>query len=358
MTEVNQPMMIIRKRLSADEVSNPRLRYNATTDEMESTPDGGTTWNPAPGEDPRHADSFRLPPLSGPDAACDAAARITAELQEALAILLQDAAAAVVVTNILGVLLLLTGPIGWAIDLAFAVLGTIAAIGTVAIAAAFTSTVWDEIECIIYCHIGSDGQMSQAQADEIYAEIFANYSGTISGTYLQLNRLFGEVNFSNAGVERTETGDCDECACEWIAYQDYTVAPGDFVPGESGVDWIEGLGWRSKNFGGNNCEDVYGHTPLDLTAITYAAGTFNRSCDIGGGNVSMVFRLKNGGFTQAQYANVPGVCGNPVTLELTDAVTIDDIYIDVNSGTSCGLSYLQRFELRGTGTPPTGWTLA
>lgn len=241
MTEVNQPMMVIRKRLSADEIGNPRLRINPTTGEVESTPDGGTTWNPAPGEDPRHSDAFRLPALVG-DHRCDVAARITAELQEALAVFITDASAALIVTNVLALLLLLTGPIGWAVDFIFAVGTAIASIGVAAITAAFTSEVWEGIQCIIYNNIDENGQMSQAQADAIYAEIFANYSGTISGTYAQLNSLFGEVLFSNAGVERTETGDCDDCDSTWRYRWDFRLNDGGFTfDSEAG---ITGGVWR------------------------------------------------------------------------------------------------------------------
>jgi len=67
-------IQVLRKRLTESDVSPANLRWNPDCDCVEMTPDGGTTWNPAPGSDPRHAPAFRLPPRTGIDRRCDAAA--------------------------------------------------------------------------------------------------------------------------------------------------------------------------------------------------------------------------------------------------------------------------------------------
>lgn len=358
MVEINQPFVIIRKKLSAAEVGGNRLRINPTTGEVESTPDGGTTWNPAPGEDPRHSDSFRLPPLSGADAACDAAARITAELQEALDIFLFEVTAATTVTSILGVLLLLTGPIGWAVDFIFAVSAAIIGIGLLAIDAEFTPTVWDELECIIYKHLDADGQMSAEAADDIYAEIFATYSSVISGTYAQLNSLYGEVLFSNAGVERTETGDCSECA--WRA--EFPVASGASgwsLFGAAGGEYVAGWHTTTVFVSGNPARprrQCYITFAFDSCEITHIDFTY-----------SMTFGVQPVSFaTRGMFTNAVGTVIQLTTNTVVATnyawnglLTLDDIQLNIgsggsdSSGTPLGDGTMTAIAIEGKGDPPS-----
>lgn len=206
-------MEIVRLLLAAATVSPTNLRYDATCNCIQQTTDGGTTWVDQPGADVRHADAWRLPPSSSPDARCDAAARIAAAWQADLEVLYQTVNVSTFATTILQGLLLLAGGAGVLIDLIILVLEGLITIGVSNIQASFTSEVWDGIECIIYCHIGDDGQVSADQAAAIMNDVAAQYPGTVYNTLVQLQNLYGEVLMSNAGVERTETGDCDSCVC-------------------------------------------------------------------------------------------------------------------------------------------------
>jgi len=165
-------MKIVRKLLTPDEISPANTRYNPGTDTVQITPDGGTTWTDIPELDPRHADSSRMPALSVGDAQCDAAARMVAQLQETVNAYVAATSAVAGISAILAIVLILMGGIGGIlyilVPLFFEALDVI---GASAIAAAFTSDVWDGILCIILDNIDSNGQMSAAQLADIMTDI-------------------------------------------------------------------------------------------------------------------------------------------------------------------------------------------
>lgn len=328
-------MPIIRKKLFAGEISPPNLRYDETCNCFERSPDGGTTWIENPGDDARHNDAYRLPALVG-DHRCDVAARITAQLQEALASFILDATLALATTSILNVILLLVGPVGWFVDLIIATGTALAAIGLVAIEAAFTETVWDEIKCIIYNNIDENGQMSAAQADAIYAEIFANYSGTISGTYAQLNNLFGEVMFSNAGVERTETGDCTECDEGHCYIWDFEASDGGWAivnPPNRG-EYSSGNGWLAHF----NDEPPNNNVAVYIQFLTSSGGQISRLCityDCVPGSGANLLAL---GVSGGTIINTTPGSGTDLVAEWNGLMSIDDLQIQLAPSSNAGAS--------------------
>jgi len=235
-TDDGYAIEIVRKRLYADEVQNPNQRLGESG-QLQTTNDGGTTWVDTPDADPRVSDSFLLPPLTGDDARCDAAARMTAALKESIdgflgattatefAVLMMQ-----LILHVIGLPALFLGPLGWLFDLFILVFDALVIIGSSGIAAAFTTEVYDDIQCIIYARISDDGSMNQAQYDAILAAIAAAHAGTVYNTIVQAFSMFGHVGFSNASVERTETGDCSSCtfpAWRW-RFKDWdyaTLAP-------------------------------------------------------------------------------------------------------------------------------------
>lgn len=236
-------MAIIRKWLTPLELIPATARIDPETGEYQTSPDGGVSWVDDPASDPRHNDAYRLPPTDAPDPACDGAARIVAEFKDTLLIFQNSVNAAQFATNIMALLLALT-PVGAILaGVALILFDVLVDVGQVEIDEAFDEPTWASIQCIIYCHIGIDGQISLEQRDAIMAQIGVEHPGTVYNTLINLVNLFGEVLMSNATVVRDDTGDCDECTCAWCWHDDFTSTDGDFVPATYGT-WVAGEGWQ------------------------------------------------------------------------------------------------------------------
>lgn len=261
-------MKLVRKELSPAEVANPALRYDEGCDCIQQTPDGGTTWVESPGLDVRHSEGARMPPLSGEDARCDAAARQAALWHETYDRFIDSTDAAQFASIVLQIALTLVGTglgvvAGALLALFILVADALIAIGKSTMEAAFDDSVWDGVLCIIYCSIGEDGSVSAEQLADIYDGINAQYPGTVYNTLILIGQLFGEVLLSNASVERDETGDCTDCECAWCYHFDDTTGWGDWVStfwNNSGCDtvaaygsgaWQSGAAYQNSNCTGN-----------------------------------------------------------------------------------------------------------
>lgn len=254
MTEdINAPMMVIRKRLSPDELGSPRQRTNPTTGEFEISPDG-TTWTPAPEADPRISDAFRLPPLTGGTARCDAAARMRAYIQEQMENAVEFTDKATIATSFLVGLasILIASAVGALFGVLLLVADTLVTLGISSVTAALTDEMFDELECIIYRHLSVNGQMDAFQAEAIRADVTAEIGGTAAIVIGLMFDAFGQVGLSNAAVVRTETGACDACVDGWILIYDATKGAGGWFSATTGgyqvvapSYHVQGVGWRA-----------------------------------------------------------------------------------------------------------------
>jgi hypothetical protein len=156
--------------------------------------------------------------------------------------------------GILGIVAFIPGfNVLWALVLAFAALAV--TIARELLEAAFDETIYDQIRCTFYCHIGTNGQMSQAQFDAVYAD-FANvtlYPDVITRLWVHsVMDLVGCVGLSDAGVALAAAADCDTCACTWCHTINFNDIPGDWFERLSGTgipcydwgaQWVDGQGW-------------------------------------------------------------------------------------------------------------------
>lgn len=243
-------MNIIRKKLTPDEVSPPNLRYNSDCDCIQQTPDGGTTWTDTPGQDPRSADGFRLPPRGGSDPRCDAAANMRANIETQITNVGNAMSTA---NNSLSGISVIIGIFSFAAELTL--LPTLIldfcnyffGVGVSALQAAFTSTVYDELENIFYCNISADGTVTAAQFTAIQNAV-SDHFGALNqvnlALQLQLN-FMGAVQLSNAGATGTAVGSCGSFECcpdglEWC----HTLLDDTQNQGGAGFDEIPlGGGW-------------------------------------------------------------------------------------------------------------------
>lgn len=259
-------MQILRKLLSANEVSSTKQRYNSTTDEIEYTPDDGTTWNSDPGSDPRRNDAYRLPARTGTDPRCDAAANIVEWTRAGLAEISTavGAGSAIIFLVTMFLALIFTGPFALFILLITDLATLLYGLGQTAIDAALTTAFYDYLLCLLYCNLDADGQMSHDGylAVQTGLDVWGGNAGDAVG---RLYEISGEVGLSNSGTAGAETDDCTDCfCCEFVALvtQDYgTIANVEDNNWLATATFLEGFG-----YGVNIIPETSGET-FTITAI-------------------------------------------------------------------------------------------
>lgn len=214
--------MLIRKKLTADEFSNPALRYDEGCDCIQFTPDNGETWVDQPANDPRSSDAYRLPPVTGTDIRCRAAEGMTRLIRAFVDARLDFIGQLGIAGAILGIVTFIPGfNVLYALILAF--VGFAVTIAAEVLEAAFTEPVYDQIRCIFECVIDADGQMDQNAFDAAYADLIA--LDAIARTWCQhVMTLMGPVGMSNAGVQFKAAADCDCNCCDDAATITFDVA--------------------------------------------------------------------------------------------------------------------------------------
>lgn len=221
---------VIRGRLAEEDVTPPGVRYSGTPPVYQTTTDGGTTWVDQPTADPRYNPAYKFPPLETyTGIECDTAARMSAQLKDCINALCAAGDAAQAVTALLELILLPGGLVGMLLSLLFTIADWIIDNGQATILAAFTDAVYDDLTCTLSCYIQPDGSISQTSLDAAWDKFKADHPGTIATVVDEIRFLFTDVVFSNAGTQRTETGDCSGCdACDWFVEYDFSLSPYGF----------------------------------------------------------------------------------------------------------------------------------
>lgn len=189
-------------------------RYNEDG-QLEVSYDGGVTWTLAPQLDDRFS-GIVAPPISGADGAekrCAAAASAEEYVKQNFIEELNEGsayadiyAAAVAVIALLGV----TG-IGLLIAAAAA---AIFLAGVTAIQAAFTTEVWVDFRCILYCHISEDGSFTPATWEQVKSDILLQFTGAVSAVLYNWVNSVGPVGLTNAARSGfVVSADCSACEC-------------------------------------------------------------------------------------------------------------------------------------------------
>lgn len=212
-------------------------RYNEDG-ELEVSYDGGVTWQPAPQLDPR-VSGIVAPPIMGEDGEgkrCAAAASAEEYVKQNLIEDLTEGdtyaevyAACIAIVAALGV----TG-IGVLIAAAAA---AIFVAGVAAVEAAFTTEVWVEFRCILYCHMKNDGSFDAAGWEGVKADILSEYTGVVSAILYNWVNSVGIVGLTNSARSGfVATADCD-CGCDDACVSEAWIQCGTVV--DVGDGWIE-----------------------------------------------------------------------------------------------------------------------
>jgi len=217
-------IQIVRKKLDPAEVGGANTRYDDDCDCTQTTPDGGTTWIDNPGIDPRHSPALQMPARTSSDPRCDAAHSMRVQLERFINTVVTVATQGAGASAILGVLAVFMPEVAILWLLCTEIIGGLLSLGQSTINAAFTTPIYDQLECIFYCHIGADGVCSAGQLAAIEAQIGTDIGGVVQVVMAAYLTLTGEVGFTNSGVVGGDTGDCSGCACIWTYDADLTAS--------------------------------------------------------------------------------------------------------------------------------------
>lgn len=226
--------------------SETQYRFDAEGN-LEKSTDGGSTWTPAPEADPRLT-APQAPPLPGADGSakrCEAANNVTAHIKAKADDLIADASAWGNISGLLAGLLSLMiflsiiGSGGVLTPILLGLAGSLLGIGSAAFAAAMTSTVYEDFNCILYCYINSDGSFSAADVTAIQTEINTTFTGAAHKFLHDTVGLMGAKGLTN--MARTDglssTFDCDLCDCPVFCGDESLIVSGTMY--NIGDGWIE-----------------------------------------------------------------------------------------------------------------------
>jgi hypothetical protein len=216
---------IIRKKLSSDEVTPPNVRFVPPDEEhpdgtMEQSYDGGETWIANPAIDPRHSIAYQFPPRgsSGDTTRCDAAANLTGALHSVIDILIAAPNAISAVNSWLSYVARFMPEIGFIITILTYIYDLLETLKPYLVDA-FTTEVYDGIECLIYCKMDNSGRLDETGLSGLIENICGTYEETVC-TVCQaiLQTWWSTVGCSNAAAIGTLTGDCTSCYCGALCY--------------------------------------------------------------------------------------------------------------------------------------------
>jgi len=230
----------------------------------QSSLDGGTTWFDDPENDPRNNATY-FPPLEGEDGAekrCEGASNAQEFLKQNLIDELASGLAyAEIYSTIIGIIAILgiTG-IGVIIGV---VTAAIFVAGVIVVQAAFTSEVWEDLKCILYCNISDDASYTEVQWIQVKNQITLTFTGVVQFILYNWVNALGFVGLTNSARSNMALGaDCSECECgDCSNLNDWAVIYGTILEQTPGYLRIasadNGLGQQScrvANWGGAGVE--------------------------------------------------------------------------------------------------------
>lgn len=356
-------VQFIRKQLLADEVYPTNQRYDEATDTVQYTPDGGTTWIDAPELDPRNQDNIPTRPgTPGPDLACQAAGSVVEYITRYITLVtsLLSASATLVqgITAIIGFLGLLFA--GWAIlwDLIAGVFATLTGFGASTVTAAMTSTVYEQLLCILSCNMDNHGALDDDHFTAVLNAVDSQIGGTAATILRGILSLMGRAGINRAASFYDTSSDCSGCGCDWCAEWDLTQEPGPIQidPGGAGV-YTPGVGWQAQNgytsgtfrrFITANIPALTGKTTTEVSVtITEVAGSVNSGA-------SRSDRWADNSATVVLWTN-PASGTYVRTWATTRTWTLASFWSFVSSATSAtwsGSATLTHLKIKGTGVNP------
>jgi len=232
-----------------------RININGT---IEVSTDGGSSWNSAPGYDPRLTGE-QAPPLQGADGStkkCQSANNAEDKIRQIWTIANNYLDAGQALLDITDALLTAFEVYLGAVGAVAFIIQQVAVIAFNAGADAFTSAfdedVWARLQCNLYCHVGADGRFDGTAIAAILDQLDTDETGIANLWLKNCITTLGQVGLSNAGAIGTSAGDdCGDCSCGCVVSQNYYAI---------GEDWTGGLEANNGSNVGRYLDDTNGNS--------------------------------------------------------------------------------------------------
>lgn len=324
-------MFLIRKKLSATEGSPPDTRYNPDTDTVETSPDGGLTWNEDPASDPRSNPAFLLPLPVDPDR-CAAAAGVETAIRDFVNAV-GFGAELVSVANAIMLLGVIFIPISWMWALALGIAALLIDIGFDELQAEFTESVYEKIRCAFYDTADAEGRWDDTAIADTLAALAIDPGGLIVPAVVGFaTQMLGSVGISNAGIKNADPE--ADCTCGWRAEFPVDSAAGVWALfGTSGGEYTSGFHVTTVFVSGNPARprrQVYISTAFDSADITRIEMHFTATYGV----------LVSGFATNGMFTNSFGTVIQYVSTADTSPyvwdglLTLDDLGLVLGTGAS------------------------
>jgi hypothetical protein len=195
------------------EPTNERFNADGT---KEVSYDNGATWVTDHSLDDRYSGTI-APPLEGADGSekrCVAATSAQEYIKSNLIDSLTEGMTYAEINSTIIAIIALLGVTGVGMLIAAAA-AAIFLLGVAATQAAFTTGVWSDLKCILYCAMEDDGSFTEAGWEQVKSKILATYTGVVSAILYNWTNSVGLVGLTNAARSHfAASGDCSGCVCE------------------------------------------------------------------------------------------------------------------------------------------------
>jgi len=204
-------------------------RIDPITLQLQISVDNGITWQPAPGSAPTMIPQYPAPVPFVSQTKCDAASNGIGHIQDWVAKVTNDFDIAVTLLEFIGLVLVaiadlflvfLTGGAITAFEAQILALigGALAAVwngGKALFEGYWTSDVYQQILCILYCNIGDDGSFTEEQYKSVMVQLRGKMgNGAAKTLFLGMLGAGGRQGLNNFCATGTASeSDCSECDC-------------------------------------------------------------------------------------------------------------------------------------------------
>lgn len=334
-------------------------RYDADSDQVQVSFDGGTTAQDAPGADPRHQTTF--PPNTGTSQPCDAAGSYVTWLENfigtATTIIGTGSDATSLAAFMLGLLVDL-GPFGIILDIITAVALGLVSLGADVINLNMTPGVYHRLQCILFENMDSSGQLSQTALATVESQVSSEIGGVAADIINPILSMMGEGGINNAASTQHATGDCTDCE-GWCYQFDFTESDGGWeavtLNGLTAA-YVPGQGWWVT--GGTLAPGVSNIATIHLAISADNITSFQVFANTAGRNgTTTAFASNVGDATLGiQYSAEAdtAACDLAISEPVTDLWARAQADAPNPSTVATGSAWVSKVVLRGTGDNPFG----